>query len=131
MSHSGEVGYGAAMKLRLGTAFPATAAVLLAGLLAMGASAVHADSDDEIGSMLFPGQGLDGLLPAQSDDLVPLKQVVKRIRREFDGRVLDAQRYDDGGGPVYQVRVLTKDGQVLDIVVDALTGQILGVQGGD
>jgi uncharacterized membrane protein YkoI len=65
----------------------------------------------------------------QSGEVKPLSQILKTVRKQYKGRVLDAQLIDLGGAWVYRVRVLTQDGQVLDIAVDGRSGQIIGVQG--
>src|SRR5262245_12439059 len=67
----------------------------------------------------------------QSGQVRPLKQILKSVRKQYKGEVLDAQLHDFGGQWVYQIRMLTKDGQVLDIAVDGQSGQIIGVQGGN
>jgi len=65
----------------------------------------------------------------QSGEVRPLNQILKSVRKQYKGEVLDAQLLDFGGQWVYRVRLLTKDGQVLDIAVDGRSGQIIGVQG--
>ena len=67
----------------------------------------------------------------QSGEVRPLNQILKSVRKQYKGQVLDAQLLDFGGQWVYRVRLLTKDGQVLDIAVDGQSGQIIGVQGGN
>jgi len=67
----------------------------------------------------------------QSGQVKPLNQILKAVRKQYKGEVLDAQLLDLGGAWVYRVRVLTKDGQVLDIGVDGQSGQIIDVQGGN
>lgn len=61
---------------------------------------------------------------------VPLKRVIKAVQRQYGGRVLAADLFDTGDGGVYRIRLLTSDGQVLDIAADCASGQILDVQGG-
>jgi uncharacterized membrane protein YkoI len=63
----------------------------------------------------------------QGGGCLPLKRVMRSVARQFGGRVLDAGF--DGRG-VYMIRVLTGDGQVLDVAVDCGSGQVLGVRGG-
>ncbi|MGE0118419.1 MAG: PepSY domain-containing protein [Dongiaceae bacterium] len=93
----------------------------LLGLLAMAGAPLPtaADSHQNRNSFSPEGQGGGGCLP--------LKSVIRSVRQQFGGRVLDADR---GGGGVYLVRLLTGDGQVLDIAVDCASGQVLGVRGG-
>ncbi len=70
----------------------------------------------------------DSFVQEQGDGgCLPLKRIIRSVRQQFGGRVLDAGR---GGGGVYMVRLLTGDGQVLDIAVDCASGQVLGVRGG-
>ena len=93
----------------------------LFGLLATACAPLPtaADSHQNRNSFSPEGQGGGGCLP--------LKSVIRSVRQQFGGRVLDADR---GGGGVYLVRLLTSDGQVLDIAVDCASGQVLGVRGG-
>jgi uncharacterized membrane protein YkoI len=65
---------------------------------------------------------------AQSGECVPLNQVLKSVRRQYKGQVLDTQLFNAGGRWVYRVRILGKDGQVRDVGVDGRSGQIIGVQ---
>jgi uncharacterized membrane protein YkoI len=58
---------------------------------------------------------------------LPLKRVIKSVRQQFSGRVLDAGQ---SGGGTYWIRLLTNDGQVLDISADCASGKIIDVQGG-
>ena len=64
-----------------------------------------------------------------SGPAVSLKDVRKIVRRQIDGQILDTQLYETGGGWIYRVRVLQKDGRVVDVGVDGDTGQIVDVQG--
>lgn len=66
----------------------------------------------------------------QSGKVKPLGVILQSVRRRYKGQVLDAQLFETGNGWIYRVRMLTQDGRVLDIGVDARSGQILGVQGG-
>ena len=62
----------------------------------------------------------------ESGRVKPLKAILKAVRKQVDGRVLDAELLEYGGVWIYRLRVLTKDGQVLDIGVDGQSGRILG-----
>jgi len=64
-----------------------------------------------------------------SGPAVSLKDVRRIVRRQFGGEILDTQLYETGGGWIYRVRVLQKDGRVVDVGVDGNTGQIVDVQG--
>jgi uncharacterized membrane protein YkoI len=66
----------------------------------------------------------------QQGGCLPLKRVIKAVQRQFGGRVLDASLFDSGGGGVYRIRLLTADGQVVDVVADCASGQVVDVRGG-
>jgi uncharacterized membrane protein YkoI len=96
--------------------------IALAGLIAlmlMGAAPARADSDQD-----------RARAAVDAGEVKPLGQILKSVRQRYKGQVLDSQLLDEGGRPVYRVRLLTKDGKVLDIGVDAKSGRILDVRGG-
>ncbi len=65
-------------------------------------------------------------VPRRSGDLVPLRDVIRKIRRRADGDLLDAQ-YDDRRGR-YKVIWRRKNGEIEYYTVDAYTGRILSVR---
>ncbi len=76
----------------------------------------------------------DGWAPSEDDAregvrggrLVPLESVIRNIARSTPGRLLDAGLEDQGGRPIYRVRWQADNGQRIDFIVDARTGQIVG-----
>lgn len=96
------------------------ALVLLAALLAMPAVPQLAAGQDP-NRNYFTGQ------EEQGGGCMPLKRVIRSVARQYHARVLDAGL---GGDGVYLVRLLTSDGQVLDVAVDCGSGQVLDVRGG-
>jgi uncharacterized membrane protein YkoI len=96
---------------------------LVLALLALLATAVlppPAAADNHKNRNSFRGQEERG------GGCLPLKRVMRSVARQYGGRPLDAGISGDG---VYIVRILTGDGQVLDVAVDC-GGQVLGVRGG-
>ena len=89
----------------------------LLGLLALACAPLPAAADKKKSQ----GQGGD------SGGCLPLKRVIRSVSQQYGGRVLDA---GFGGNGVYVIRLLTADGQVLDVAVDCASGQTIGVQGG-
>lgn len=62
---------------------------------------------------------------------VPLGQAIEAVRRRAPGRELDAGlEPGPNGRPVYRLRWAGQDGRRQDYMVDAGTGQVLGVVGG-
>jgi len=64
---------------------------------------------------------------AQSGEIVPLSRVIGQIRAAANGEILPPpQLCNIGGRYVYLVNVLTRDGQVTRLTVDASSGNIIG-----
>ena len=59
----------------------------------------------------------------ESGQARPLKDILRQVRGQVDGRVLD-------GRLTYRVKVLGRDGRVQILTIDAQSGQVLGVREG-
>src|SRR5690606_5591699 len=63
----------------------------------------------------------------QSGQVIPLSKMLKQIRKAAGGEILPPpQLCESGGRYVYLVNVLSRDGQVTRLTVDASSGSILG-----
>jgi len=60
----------------------------------------------------------------------PFSQIKSNLERRFGGRVLDVDMRGKGENSEYEVKLLTKDGDVILVQTDAKTGRVLGVKGG-
>jgi len=60
---------------------------------------------------------------------VPLATVIERARAAFPGRVLEVERERESTGWIYEVKVLTDTGRVVEIGLDAVTLEMLWVEG--
>ncbi len=94
--------------------------VLLALALLAAPIAPRADDDDD-------GRGL------AFEELVPLEDVLARVRADFGGRVLkvevETRRRKGAVVPVYELKILTATGNVLKLYYDARTLELLRVKG--
>lgn len=78
---------------------------------------------------------LPAMVAARADDrprrgIVPLAAVLARVNARYDGTVLDADvRGDRDGRLAYEIRFLTRRGNVIQIRLDAGTGEFLEVEG--
>ena len=62
--------------------------------------------------------------------LMPLRQVMAKIRAGTPGRLLDAGiEPGPGGRPAYRVRWAAANGQRIDFIVDAASGALIGSNG--
>lgn len=64
-------------------------------------------------------------------EALPLREVLRRLRHDYPGRVLRVQfEYDDRFGVwVYDIRMLFDENRLLRLKVDALTAEVLAVRG--
>jgi hypothetical protein len=96
--------------------------LLSLGLLGAGLAGLASPALAE--GCLSPGQARAA---AQSGEIVPLSQIIGQIRSAARGEILPPpQLCSVGGRFVYIVNVLTRDGQVTRLTVDAASGSILG-----
>lgn len=69
----------------------------------------------------------------ETGQIVPLDQLMERIRRDFPGRILRVEvEHESHGGPsawVYEVKMLTPDGHVLKLEFDAGSMELLELKG--
>lgn len=60
----------------------------------------------------------------QAGKIKPLSEILSRIQKSHGGRVLDVDlERSSGGRQWYEITLLTKDGQRLELYVDAVSGQ--------
>jgi len=91
-----------------------TRRILLAVLLALGMTAgLLADEDDR-----------------RPNRILPLQTVLARVDARFDATVIDADLMQARKGRVvYEVRLLSRQGNVIRIELDAVTGAFLDIEG--
>ncbi len=91
--------------------------VLLVVLTAAVPAAVAGDHDDARNAV-------------QSGQALPLGAIVGQVKRQYPGRLLDADMGTGKGGKLtYRLQWLTDKGNVLDVLVDARSGRVLNVKG--
>lgn len=66
----------------------------------------------------------------QSGQVMPLREIVRRVQSSEPGELLDAQLVQAGNRAIYVILWLTPDGRRLQLDVDAQTGRILSRRGG-
>jgi len=65
-----------------------------------------------------------GLRVAQADERISLAEATRMVQQRYGGQVLRAEAKRDNGRTVYRIRVLTEDGRVRTVHVDAATGRM-------
>ena len=57
-------------------------------------------------------------------DELTLDEAVARVEKQYDARVVRAEEKQQDGRRVYRIRLLSGDGRVFDVTVDAASGQV-------
>lgn len=83
---------------------------------------------------LAPFSGHDRVQQAmRNGQIVPLRNIRNKVRKSHPGRIVDVQLLElnnDAVPYLYVVKVLTEEGRVLDITLNARNAAVLRVQGG-
>ncbi|MEL6198616.1 MAG: PepSY domain-containing protein [Pseudomonadota bacterium] len=56
---------------------------------------------------------------AVAQDNVSLEEAVRRVRKQYGGRIVSAETKTSGGRRVHVIKVLTKDGRVRTVRINA------------
>ncbi|KIX18848.1 MULTISPECIES: PepSY domain-containing protein [Paracoccus] len=64
-------------------------------------------------------------------DMLPLEQILARIEARHPGRIVEVELEDEDGLWLYEIEVLTPEGRLIEIELDARTGAILGYEEDD
>ena len=61
--------------------------------------------------------------------ILPLRDILANAQQAHPGQVIKAELDDEDGSLVYELKVLTGDGRVLELIYDARTGALLKSKG--
>lgn len=105
-------------------------AIFIAFLLAQVALSTGAGAAARDLPTALPGGGVVAPDPASAGrptarDGVSLDEAAARVRRQTGGRIIKATSRSSNGRTVHYIRVLTADGRVFTVRVDAASGRIL------
>ena len=90
---------------------------LVLGALVPGQALRADDSDHELAR--------DAL---QQGRVLPLRQVLDKIEREYQGQVLKVEFEHDDGRFLYEIRLLQQDGRMAKLKIDAVDGRVLQIK---
>lgn len=96
--------------------------ILLVGLLLLFAL-MRAWADDDDWRLLHD--------EVQAGRITPLTEILDRLARDYRGQVIDVDLEDDDGARYYEIELMGPAGQVVEFEVDAVTGDLLGIEGSD
>ena len=86
-----------------------------------------------VGGALHAGEheGRDHELARQAleqGQVLPLRQVLDKIEREYQGQVLKIEFEREDGRYIYEIRLLQRDGRMAKLEVDAVDGRVLKIK---
>lgn len=64
----------------------------------------------------------------REDKVLPLAEIVPMVEDRFGGRMLDAEFEHKHGAFVYELEIIQESGRMIEVVVDAASGDILEVE---
>jgi len=64
----------------------------------------------------------------REQQVIPLADIIPGILDQFDGRLLEAEFEREHGVYVYELELITGSGRMIEVMVDAATGEILAVE---
>lgn len=68
---------------------------------------------------------------ARSGEFLPFARLARIALDRYPGRIVEAQLDEDDGRVVYEIKILRRNGRVLELELDARTGSILDVDEDD
>ena len=60
--------------------------------------------------------------------VLPLRTVLEKVEREYQGQVLKVEFEHDDGRFIYEIRLLQQDGRMAKLKVDAVDGKLLKIK---
>ena len=88
-------------------------------LLLLGGSPVLRADDHDHGSHELARQALE------QGRVLPLRTVLEKIERDYQGQALKVEFEQDDGRFLYKIRLLQSDGRMVKLKVDAVDGKVL------
>ena len=85
----------------------------------LGASPLLSADDDDHGSHELARQALE------QGRVLPLRAVLEKIERDYQGQALKVEFEQDDGRFLYKIRLLQSDGRMVKLKVDAVDGKVL------
>lgn len=101
---------------------PSTLALLLAGSLLLALAPQLAGADDDWRKLYED---------VQAGRVKPLADILDRLAQEWVGQVVDVDYDLEGDRRIYGVELLGDEGQIVEFEVDAVTGELIGIEGSD
>ncbi|MFP4610943.1 MAG: PepSY domain-containing protein [Thiohalophilus sp.] len=89
---------------------------------------------------MLASQGMDVMDAARADDkldykearelrqqgkILPLQEILKRVEKDYPGQIIETELEREHGRYIYELEILTDDDRVIELELDAATGEVL------
>ena len=61
--------------------------------------------------------------------IMSLSSVLNQLEEDYIGQVVEVEFERDDGQVIYEIEMIGPDGQVVEFEVDAVSGQLIGIEG--
>ncbi len=65
----------------------------------------------------------------RSGEALPLRTILDKAAAEFPGELIEAELEDEHGRLIYEIKLISPDGNVLKVYYDARDGSVLKIKG--
>jgi hypothetical protein len=79
----------------------------------------------------LPSDADQALTGVRAGEMLPLQDILSRVRTRFPGEILGVELSEDDGIAQYEIKILATGGRVLELEVDPRTGTVLDVDEDD
>lgn len=59
---------------------------------------------------------------------IPIEDAIQVAREQFEVTVIEAELEEEDGKTVWEIELVTKDGKIMEVHVDAITGEVLEIE---
>ncbi|HQV09177.1 MAG TPA: PepSY domain-containing protein, partial [Thauera sp.] len=64
-------------------------------------------------------------------EVMPLRKVLEQVERDYPGEIIEVELEREDGAWVYEIKLIRKGGDVLELELDARDGSLRGIRGRD
>lgn len=96
--------------------------LLIALLLLLAPPVARADGDDDWEA---------ARRAVEENRALPLSTIAPTVEARFAARLIDAELEEEDGRIVYELKLITGGGQLMEVYVDAATGTVIKSEGAD
>ena len=71
------------------------------------------------------------LKAVRAGEVLPLTEILKRVAVDYPGDIVEVELEDEHGRLIYEVELVSTSGRMIELEIDAKTGEVLEVEGAE